>query len=292
MSQPPSEGLAIKAHGLQKSYPGFSLSDVSFEVPRGRIVGFIGENGAGKTTTINLLLNLLRPDSGEIRLLDMDWNSQEQEIKARVAAVPDECPFPPHLLPGNLGRILGPIYPGWDEIRYQQLLKDFHLPADKMISALSRGMRAKLALAVAVSQSPELLVLDEATTGLDVGARDDIKTLLLDFIQDQRRAVFFSTHLTEDLARIADHILLIHQGRIIFQEDKDTLLDSWGIVKTRHGENLQLDPSQVVARKNDRGFQEILVRNRGLFSHQHPNLAVEAPSLDDILLFYIKGEVS
>ncbi len=236
------------------------------------------------------MLGLMRPDAGEVELLGLDLAQHELKIKARVAAVPDEPPFPPQLNAKEIGRIYSHIYPAWDRQRYQQLIRDFRLPDNKMVQDLSRGMKAKLALAVAVSQSPDLLVLDEATTGLDVGARDDMEALLLDFIQDQEKAVFFSTHLTEDLARIADHILLIHDGRVIFQEDKDTLLDDWGIVKAAPGQAPALAEAQVVASKEDRGFRETLVKNRRAVAQAHPELTVDAPTLDDILLFYIKGE--
>ena len=281
---------AIAVRNLSKSYPGFALENVSFTVPRGRIVGCIGENGAGKTTTIDLMLGLRRPDSGELSLLGLDMPQDELEIKKRVAAVPDDCPFPVQLTAKDIGTIYRSIYPAWNETRYAQLLRDFRLPGNKKIQDMSRGMKAKLALAAAVSQSPELLILDEATTGLDVGARDDMEALLLDFIQDQQKAVFFSTHLTEDLARIADHILLIHGGRVVFQEDKDALLDNWGIVKASKADAALIPADGVVARKEDRGISETLVRDRHAVSAAHPELTVDAPTLDDILLFYIKGE--
>ncbi len=281
---------AISVRGLRKAFPGFTLDDVTFTVPRGRIVGCIGENGAGKTTTINLMLGLTSPDAGEVKLLGLDMAQHELEIKARVAAVPDESPFPPQLCARDLDKIYRYLYPAWDGARYRQLVQDFRLPDDKKVQDLSRGMKAKLALAVAVSQSPELLILDEATTGLDVGARDEMEALLLDFIQDQEKAVFFSTHLTEDLARIADHILLIHAGRVIFQEDKDSLLDNWGIVKTPLGAQVRLEMAEVVASKEDRGVRESLVKNRRAAAAAHPELTVDAPTLDDILLFYIKGD--
>ncbi len=290
MSNDIASGNAIEVNNLSKSYPGFTLDHISFTVPRGRIVGCIGENGAGKTTTIDLMLGLLRPDSGEVKLLGLDMPQDELEIKKRVAAVPDDCPFPVQLTARDIGTINRHIYPAWDEARYKKLLHDFRLPDNKKIQDLSRGMKAKLALAAAVSQSPDLLVLDEATTGLDVGARDDMEAMLLDFIQDQQKAVFFSTHLTEDLARIADHILLIHGGRVVFQEDKDTLLDNWGIVKTSKADAALIPTAGVVARKEDRGISETLVRDRHAVSAAHPELTVDAPSLDDILLFYIKGE--
>jgi ABC-2 type transport system ATP-binding protein len=173
---------AIVVQDLTKAYPGFTLNKVSFTVPRGQIVGCIGENGAGKTTTISLMLGLLRPDAGSIRLLGLDMAHHEQELKSKVAAVPDECPFPIQLTARDIGKIYRSIYAAWDESRYQQLLHDFRLPDNKRIEELSRGMKAKLALATAVCQNPELLILDEATTGLDVGARDDMEALLLDFI--------------------------------------------------------------------------------------------------------------
>lgn len=281
---------ATQARGLCKSYPGFQLRDISFIVPKGRIVGFIGENGAGKTTTISLLLNLIKKEAGELRVLGMDYETSGQAIRRKTAALFEESTLTGGLYARDIGSVLSPIYPDWDEGLYGEMIRRFKLPPDKAISKLSRGMRAKASIAAALATRPDLLILDEATTGLDAGARDEMESLLLQFIEDGEKSVFFSTHLTEDLARIADYIILIHQGKIIFEEEKDTLLDNWGIVKLPKADADAFDLRDAVVYKEDRGIMEILVRDRHETAKKYPAFTLDTPTLDSILLFYIKGE--
>lgn len=290
MSTAPQPTPAVRIRGLRKQYPDFLLDDISFEVPQGSIVGLIGENGAGKSTAINLLLNLVASDGGDISIYGRQWSRDDKAIKQLLGVAFDESVLPMQLTPQDVGAVFAPVYPQWDQNKYQQLLADFALPPQREIGKLSRGMRAKLAAAVALAHDAKLLVLDEATTGLDVGARDDMEEILLRFIGDGQRAVLFSTHLTEDLARIADYIVLLHQVRVLFQQEKDVLLEQWGILKVRQADAATIDQSLLLAERADRGIRQYLVADLEKVQRIYPDFTVDKPTLDDILLFYIKGE--
>jgi len=191
----------IVAEGLRKEYDGFALEDVSFRVPGGAIMGLIGENGAGKTTTIKCLLNLVRRDAGTVTLLGMDDLEGEKEIKQDVGVVLDECFFHDSLRAKDVGVILAPVYRGWDEELYRRYLKKYKLPEKKFIKEYSRGMKMKLALAAALAHRPRLLILDEATAGLDPVVRDEILDEFQGFIEDEEHAILISSHITSDLER-------------------------------------------------------------------------------------------
>ncbi|WP_286947685.1 ABC transporter ATP-binding protein, partial [Acetobacterium sp. UBA5834] len=215
---------AIEIKNLNKNYQDFQLKDVSFKVPRGSIVGFIGENGAGKTTTIKAILNLIKRDGGTIEMLGMDNLKDEKKIKASVGVVMDGCNFHDNLKTGDISKMLASIYKNWNQKLYQQYLKKFKLPENKIIKEFSRGMKMKLQIAVALSHEPELLILDEATSGLDPIVREEILDVFMEFIQDEEHAILISSHITSDLDKIADYIVFIHQGEILLDEEKETLL--------------------------------------------------------------------
>ena len=219
---------AIKVSDLGKTYQDFALKHVSFSLPRGSIMGFVGENGAGKTTTMKAVLNLIRRNSGSVELLGMDIDAQEKEIKERIGVVFDECCFHDNLTPADISKILGNIYQNWDEQLYQTYLAAFALPAKKKIKEFSRGMKMKLGIAAALAHKPELLILDEATSGLDPVVCEEILDIFQEFIQDENHAILISSHITSDLDKIADYITFIHQGEIIFSKSRDELLDEMG----------------------------------------------------------------
>ena len=279
---------AIEVQGLTKHYPGFTLDHVSFSVPAGSIVGFIGENGAGKSTTIKALLRLIRPEEGEISLLGKKDGAAFREIKEQIGAAFDESYFPDNLRIKDVDRIMRSIFKTWESDKFSSYCRRFELPGKKTVKEFSRGMKMKLSIAAALSHQTKLLILDEATSGLDPVVRSEILDIFQEFIQEEDHTVFLSSHITSDIERIADYILLIHKGRILLFEDKDTLLYEYGIVRCTREQADRLDQKQVVGRRENQFETEVLVKNvREL--QEKPGLVVDRASLEDILLFTVKN---
>lgn len=281
---------SIEVQGLRKSYGDFSLRDINLTVPGGAIMGLIGENGAGKTTTIKCILNLIRRDEGTITLLGHDNQREERAAKLEVGVVLDECFFHDSLRPRDLKRILGPVYPAWDNGLYEDYLKKFRLPEDKYIKEFSRGMKMKLSLAAALAHHPKLLILDEATAGLDPVVRDEILDEFLGFICDEDHAILISSHITSDLEKAADYITYIHQGQVVLSEAKDDILDHYGRVGCSAADLRAIDPGDLLRVRRGSFGCEALVADRGAFRRKYPRLAVDKVKLEDIMLFVGKGE--
>lgn len=281
---------SIEVQGLCKSYGDFSLRDINLTVPGGTIMGLIGENGAGKTTTIKCILNLIRRDEGTITLLGHDNQREERAAKLEVGVVLDECFFHDSLRPRDLKRILGPVYPAWDNGLYEDYLKKFRLPEDKYIKEFSRGMKMKLSLAAALAHHPKLLILDEATAGLDPVVRDEILDEFLGFICDEDHAILISSHITSDLEKAADYITYIHQGQVVLSEAKDDILDHYGRVGCSAADLRAIDPGDLLRVRRGSFGCEALVADRGAFRRKYPRLAVDKVKLEDIMLFVGKGE--
>ena len=205
----------LQVNNLTKQYTDFTLDRVSFSVQKGTIMGLIGENGAGKSTTINAILNLIRKDEGSVTFWGQELSSSKQ-LKEDVGVVFDGINFYETLTPAKVGKIASAAYKQWDAHLYQDYLKRFQLPVDKEIKSLSKGMKMKLSIAVALSHKPKLLIMDEATSGLDPVMRDDILDVFLDFVQDENHSILMSSHITTDLEKIADYITFIHQGKVLF----------------------------------------------------------------------------
>ena len=280
----------LEINGLCKSYPNFALDHIDLKIPGGTIMGLIGENGAGKTTTIKCILNLIQRDGGTITILGKDNVADERAAKLEVGVVLDECFFHDSLRPKDLERILGPVYPTWDNGLFEGYLKKFKLPEGKLIKEFSRGMKMKLSLAAALSHQPKLLILDEATAGLDPVVRDEILDEFLNFICDEDHAILISSHITSDLEKAADYITYIHQGRIVLSEAKDDILDCYGRVGCSAADLRTIDPSDLLrVRKGSFGC-EALVPDRGAFHKKYPKLMVDKVTLEDIMLFVGKGE--
>ena len=282
------EGV-LQVENLSKRYPGFILDDVSFSIQRGSIVGLIGENGAGKSTIINAVLDLIRKDSGKITFWGKELSSSKQ-LKEDIGVVFDGINFYETLSPAKVGRISGAAYKQWDESLYQDYLKRFQLPEDKEIKTFSKGMKTKLCIAVALSHNPSLLILDEATSGLDPVVRDDILDVFLEFVQDENHSILMTSHITSDLERIADYIIFVHQGRLLFFKTKDELRYSYGVI--RCGEELfkQIDKSEIEAYRRDDYQWNVLVADKEKARRKYRNAVIDDASIDDILLLYVKGE--
>lgn len=281
---------SIVVQGLCKSYGDFSLDNVSFQVPKGRIVGFIGENGAGKSTTINLILNELKKDAGKIEVLGTD--NTKASVRNDVGVVFDECNFHDVFNAKDIGKILSGVYSAWDQKLYVDYLKRFHLPDNNPIGSFSKGMKMKLSIICAIAHRPKLLILDEATTGLDPVVRDEILDLFLDFIQDEEHSLFFSSHIISDIEKIADYVILIHQGRIIFEEQKDNLIYNYGIAKCRTEQFSGISKEDYLIARKTKVCVELLVKDKEHFQRKYKNVMVDTASLEDIMLFYIKGGTS
>lgn len=282
---------SIEISGLCKSYGDFALQDVSLTLPGGAIMGLIGENGAGKTTLIKCILNLIRRDSGHITLLGFDNIREERRAKAEIGVVMDECFFHDTLRPKDVGAILAPAYrDSWDRRLYEDYLDKFRLPRNKLIKEFSRGMKMKLSLAAALAHRPRLLLLDEATAGLDPVVRDEILDEFLAFICDEEHSILISSHITSDLEKVADYITYLHQGRVVLSDAKDTILDSYGRVGCTAGQLADIDPADLVRVRRGSFGCEALVADRNAFHRRYPRLMVEPIALEDIMLFIGKGE--
>ena len=277
---------AIEVRGLCKDYGDFRLDHVDLTVPGGTILGLIGENGAGKSTVIRCLLGLVRPDGGEISLL----GRAPEEAKEDIGVVLDESSFHEVLRAPQVGKIFAGLYAAWDPALYEHYLAKFGLPRDKKIKEFSRGMKMKLGIAVALSHRPKLLLLDEATGGLDPVVRNEILDEFLDFIQEEDHAVLISSHITSDLEKVADYVTYLHQGKVVLSESKDVIQDSYGRLGCTAADLLTVDSKDLVrVRKGSYGC-EALVSDRAAFRKKYPQLMVEPISLEDIMLFIGKGE--
>ncbi len=281
--------MALELNNVTKNYKDFTLDHISFNVPQGTIVGLIGENGAGKSTTIYAVLGLISKDEGSITILGD--NDPESVSKDDIGAVFDGNNYPDILTPGQLGKVFRNIYHSWEENTYMELLDKFHLPLNKKIKQFSKGMKMKFAISVALSHHSKLLVLDEATSGLDPVMRDEILELLLDYIQDEDHSILVSSHITSDLEKIADYIVFIHEGKIVFFKQKDELLEKYGIVKCGAALFDEMEKEQIIAyRKMDYEWQ-ILVDDRQAVQRKYPKALVIPATIDEIMLMYVKGEV-
>ena len=277
----------ILVRDLCKGFDGFLLDHVSFQVPKGRIVGFIGENGAGKSTTINLILDELKRDHGQIQIFGKE--NTISSVREEIGVVFDECSFHDVFNTSDIEKILSGVYKSWDSSLYRQYLKRFKIPERKPIGSFSKGMKMKLSIICAMAHKPKLLILDEATTGLDPVVRDEMLDLFLEFIQDEERSIFFSSHITSDIQKIADYVILIHQGRIIFEEQKDDLVYHFGIVKCGRETFASLSPDDYITHRVTNVSVECLVRDKEAIRRKYKNIVVDNATLEDIMLFYIRG---
>lgn len=280
---------AIEVKGLTKKRDTFFLNNVNLTVPKGYIVGLIGENGAGKSTTIKAILNLINKDSGTIKIFGQDYQQHEKEIKQQIGVVFDDCHFPKQLTAKDLNLILKNIYSNWDTNLYHDYLNQFKLPLNKPIKDLSRGMKMKLSLATALSHRPKLLILDEPTSGLDPIVRNEILDIFLDFIQDEEHSVLISSHITSDLEKIADYITFIHEGEIVFSDSKDHLLYDYGLIKCQERDFRSIDPDDIVKYKKNSYRYEVLIKNKRQLENKYKSLTMDSVSIEDLMLLHIGG---
>ncbi len=277
---------AIELSHICKSFGSFAIQDLSLTVPSGTICGLVGENGAGKSTTIRLLMNALRPDSGQAAVLGVDVSSPEfQAIKEDIGVVLDEAYFPEVLTPIQVGKVMASTYRRWDQKQYEDFLRRFDLPEKKVFKDFSRGMKMKLAIAVAMSHQPKLLVLDEATSGLDPIVRDEVLEMFNEFTREEDHSILLSSHIVSDLEKLCDYIAFIHQGRLLFCDEKDQLLETYGIFAGTSEQLESLQEEAVVGRENSGYSVRALVQRDKVPA----SLELERASIEDIILFTVKG---
>ena len=275
----------LKLKALSKSLNDFNLGALDLNIKRGSILGYIGENGAGKSTTIKLILGDMKKDCGEIYIFGKKIEELSEDEKKKIAFVFEDFFFPQDM---NIGQVekFHSIYYGkyWEKEIFDKLIKKFSLPNKKKISSFSRGMKMKLSLILALSHNPELLILDEATSGLDPVARDDILDILLDFIQDENKSIMISSHILSDLEKIADEIAFLHRGKLIFVENKDKLKEDYGIASLSKEEFESLDKNSIIAVRDHKFGKECLVKKELI----PQNLEVENASIEEIMVYMIK----
>ncbi len=276
---------AINVKNLSKTYPDFSLSGVSFSLPKGCILGLIGQNGAGKTTVIKLILNTIRQTGGNISVLGTNNHSKDfAQTKQDIGFVFDQANFPLVLTPHNINTIMKRVYKNWSCEQFFDYLKKFNLPAKKPFKDFSKGMRMKLSIAVALSHGAKLLILDEATSGLDPVAREEILDILNEFTRDENHSVLISSHITSDLEKICDYIMFLKDGKLVLCEQKDMLLEKYSLLKLTQQEFLSVPTFAIVAKfEKPYGF-DLLVQKHlvsSVFRSEHF-------SLEDLILLLSK----
>lgn len=273
---------AIEISGLNKTFGVFSLRDIDLEIPKGYIVGMIGENGAGKSTLIKSITGAVIPDSGTVRISDGD--------RGDMGIVFDDCHLPMNLNVDQIGGIMSGMFPSWDQDTYDRLVLGYGLDRTKKLSTFSRGMKMKMQVAVALSHDPKTLILDEPTAGMDPAARDEFLDLIMEYIQDEGHTVLISSHITTDLERIADYIVFMHKGRLVLSDEKDSILERYGLVRCGKDAFDALDRDTIVtSRSNDMGVTALTTDKHGM-REAYPELVVDDATLDDILVMIVRGD--
>ncbi len=276
----------LEVSNLSKSFKTFRLNDVSFTLPKGYIMGLIGPNGAGKTTTIKLILNMMKRESGEIKIMGLDNIADEQEAKKNLGVVFDSNYFSDEWKVSQVEKSMSGFYENWDSEKFAKILKSFHILPSKKVKDLSKGMQMKLMLACAFSYDAKLLILDEPTSGLDPVSRDELLNTLSEYIEDGEHSVLFSTHITEDLERIADYITYLRNGEVYFSGGKDEFVDMYRIVKGGRNELTEdLKKKLIGLRSFSTGF-EALIKTEDIKQFAH--LDIEPAAINDIIVFTAK----
>ena len=279
----------LEISGLNKSYGDFALKDVSFSLPKGYIMGFVGQNGSGKTTTIRSILNMAKTDSGKISVFGLDSVNDTIEIKQRTGVVFDSLYLAEHLTAKQIEKQLKPFYNDWQSDEFFKRLKSFELPDNKKVGEFSKGMKMKLMIAVALSHKAELIILDEPTSGLDPVARDELLDILSEYIEDENRGVLFSTHITADVERIADFVTILHNGKVWFTGELNTLAESYAVLKGAEEDIPESVKDRLIGFHAYRNGFEALIKTDDL-AGLPDSLEYEKANLDDILVYIAKED--
>lgn len=281
---------AIEIENLTVKYDGFTLDNISFNVAKGSIMGFIGQNGAGKTTTIKALLNIIKRDAGTIRMLGLDNIKDEIAVKEQVSAVFDELPFHDQLNAKSINTILKEIYKEWDSDIFKAYLDRLALPERKKIGDFSKGMKMKLQIATALSHNAKLLIMDEATTGLDPVVRNECLDIFQEYLQDENHSILMSSHITSDLEKVADSVTFIHKGKLLLTGYKDDVLETHGVIKCKKSEYKDIEPCDIIsARLTDFGA-EVMIKNKIVCRDKYAGMVLDNTTLEEIMLYYVNAE--
>lgn len=277
---------AIEIKNLTKSYPGFELDHLNLTLPSGCIMGLIGENGAGKSTTIKLLLDMIHRDQGMITILGKDNREYIRLLKEEIGVVLDEVGFPECLNARQVNKIMKDTFQNWDEKEFQDYLNKLSIPPDKAFKDFSRGMKMKLGIAVALSHSPKLLILDEATSGLDPVVRDEVLEIFSEFTRDETHAILMSSHIVSDLEKICDYIAFLHKGKLLLCEEKDILMEEYVVIHCTAEQFRELSPSAIMGKKESAYGVEAIMRRNAVPA----GMNISPVSIEDLFVFMVKEE--
>lgn len=280
---------ALEVKNLTKSYDNFTLQSVSFNLPKGMIMGVIGENGAGKTTMVKAILGIINKYQGEVKIFGKNVKNYNDNNISLVGAVLDNMFFPEILTVKEVGSIMKGIYKTWDDALFQKYLEEFKLPKNKQIKTLSKGMRKKLEIASSLAHHPRLLILDEPTEGLDPIARSEVIDIFRDFIQDEECSILISSHITTDLEHLADYIIFIDEGKVLLSKTCDELLSKYGIVRCSKEEFKKIDEKDYIKYRDIRHEYDILVEDKTAFKKKYNFGTIDKLSLEDLMVLMVKG---
>lgn len=280
----------IELKNVVKDYGDFKLDHISFAVPEGSVCGFIGQNGAGKTTTINLILDIINRDEGEINLFGKPVDKDHAYVREDVGVVFDEMGFHEFMTAKDINIMMKNIYKNWDEVAFFDYLKKFSLPSKKKCGAFSRGMRMKLQIAVAMSHKAKLLIMDEPTSGLDPIVRNEMIGIFRDFVVEEDHTILLSSHITGDLEKIADEVVFIDGGKIVFSGNKDEILEKHGILKCKKEEASKVSEALIVGVEKEAYSTSILVNDRHAAAKLYPDMVIEEAALEDIMIYYVNAK--
>ncbi len=278
---------AIEIKGLTKCYGDFKLDGLNLTLPQGCIMGLVGENGAGKSTTIKLILDMVRKDSGTITLLGRDHQDGAQQLREEIGVVLDEVGISECLTPAQVDRVMKNIYRNWDEEAFSRYLTRFSLPEKQKFKEFSRGMKMKLGIAVALSHHAKLLILDEATSGLDPVIRDEILDIFCEFTRDESHSILISSHIVSDLEKICDYIAFLHKGRLLLCEEKDVLREQYGILRCTAAALAEIPAEAIVGKKENAYGVEAIVRRSAV----PMNLSLSPIDIEQLFIFLAKEDL-
>lgn len=279
----------LELKNVCKNFDDFQLKDISLQVPKGTIVGLIGENGAGKSTIINIIEGLVKEDSGEIYVFNQNMREHEKELKQDIGIIYDACHYNEKFKVKDVGKMMSLAYNNWDQELYLQYVERFSLPMKKPLNKFSKGMKMKLCFAAELAHCPKLLILDEATSGLDPIVRDEILEILQEFIMDEEHGILISSHITSDLDKIADYITFIHNGEILLTKTYDEIHNDYGLIRCGQKIFEALPKDEMIAYKKEDFEYKVLVENRHDFEKVYQDLIIDKATIEDIMLMYVRG---
>ena len=282
----------LELQQVSKAFPNsdFALDQVTFSLPYGAILGVVGENGAGKTTTIDCILNTIPKSGGTIRIFGREMSDADTDIREKIGVVYDGDNFPLYWTANQLSEVMEGLYAQWDRALFRKYLEEFRLPAGQKIKRYSKGMSMKLAIAAALSHHPQLLILDEATSGLDPIMRDEMLDVFLEFVQEEEHSILLSSHITSDLEKVADYIAFIHNGKVIMTASKDDLVYRYAVMRCKESQFLALDPGDILAYRRRDLQTDVLVPDIRNAQRKYRDVVIDHASIEEIMLLLVKGE--